>query len=304
MQMLSQEDQDFLNLENSVSEFCARFQQNDPHTTISSIHKLCRSLGDYLQHQPEDVGEILRPAWRLHGASPFIRRLQRWPRGYPGDFETIEWLADATPRIDASDPAYWLEWYALNCPIAQQHRNKLVWQRRIIERAARRGGRIMNLGCGGCADLAGDPPFLEDCDFTLIDMDSDALALSADRLRKARSVASIKQDALRGAREAATLGPFDAIVCGGLFDYLPSRHVSRLLNQLSASVAADGCIAFTNISDSNPYRIWIENLADWKLIHRSEDDIRCIVAKADAPSAKLRIERDASKLALLCTLHF
>lgn len=284
--------------------FAHTFSKTIPNAIIGSIHRLCKSLGNYLRHQPQDARDILLPAWNLHAESPFLRRLQTWPRGYQGDFETIEWLADATPRIDRSQPAYWLEWYALNCPIARQHRNKLVWQRGVIERAARQGGRILNVGCGGCADLADDPPFLQDCDFTLIDMDNKALALSADRLRKARSVTLINEDILKGLRDAARLGPFDAIVCGGLFDYLPSRLVSRLLRQLAASAATNACVAFTNISDDNPYRIWIENLADWRLIHRSKDDIRRIVADAGLPLTNLGIEKDASKLALLCRLDF
>ena len=35
---------------------------------------------------------MLAAAREIHGASPFVTRLQQWPRGYPGDFETIEWL--------------------------------------------------------------------------------------------------------------------------------------------------------------------------------------------------------------------
>ena len=35
--------------------------------------------------------------------SPFVARAQDWPRGYPGDFETIEWLWSGDPAGLADD---------------------------------------------------------------------------------------------------------------------------------------------------------------------------------------------------------
>src|SRR5689334_7539095 len=36
----------------------------------------------------ERILNIIGPARELYGQSPFVRRLQQWPRGSPGDFET------------------------------------------------------------------------------------------------------------------------------------------------------------------------------------------------------------------------
>jgi extracellular factor (EF) 3-hydroxypalmitic acid methyl ester biosynthesis protein len=279
-----------------ISNFRSALETHDVHETISSVHRLCKEVDSYLVSTAStrnDIKDLLAPALELHAKSPFIERLQKWPRGYQGDFETIEWLSDARPRLDTLESAYWLEWYALNCPIAQQHRNKLVWQRGLIERATLRGGRILNIGCGGCADLADNAPFLRDCEFVLIDMDEDALALAAERLESARSIKLIRRDVLRGLREASELGPFDAIICGGPFDYLDGRVVSRILGKTRSLADRDCCIAFTNISNDNPYRTWIENLANWKLIHRSEADIRNIVRGAEIDIDILQISRDA-----------
>lgn len=46
------------------------------------------------------IQEHLRPARQVFATSTFLRRCQEWPRGYAGDFETIEYLAQA--RITAS----------------------------------------------------------------------------------------------------------------------------------------------------------------------------------------------------------
>ena len=58
----------------------------------SVLQTLCRAI-----EQCEDAGiakrEILAhlsAARAIHARSPFIARAQYWPRGYAGDFETIE----------------------------------------------------------------------------------------------------------------------------------------------------------------------------------------------------------------------
>jgi hypothetical protein len=55
----------------------------------------------------EDVGvtrlempRVLDGVRALHARPPFVHRLQTWPRGYAGDFETVEWLCDARNRAD------------------------------------------------------------------------------------------------------------------------------------------------------------------------------------------------------------
>lgn len=55
----------------------------------------------------------------LHATSPFIRRLQTWPRGYPGDFETIEYICRRSNQADPLGIGYELEQLALDSPIAQ-----------------------------------------------------------------------------------------------------------------------------------------------------------------------------------------
>jgi hypothetical protein len=46
----------------------------------------------------EQIREIVAPVREIFARSPFVRRAQVWPRGYPGDFETIEQLASQANR--------------------------------------------------------------------------------------------------------------------------------------------------------------------------------------------------------------
>ena len=293
-------------LKQTVDFFCLEMLENSSmHTTISAMHLICAEIEKAIKKNYDEnvVREILKPAFDLQSTSEFIKRLQTWPRGYAGDFETVEWIARPEPRIPKSDPAYWMEWYALNCSISQQHRNKLAWQRGLIERMAfEGGGRVLNIGCGGCADLSDSPSFLGNCDIVLVDMDFDAVALAKQRLKPARSVAAIQLNVFRGIREALAFGPFKLIICGGLFDYLPDGLIRKLLKRLTGSLDEDGELAFTNISDENPFRIWMEYLANWNLIHRNEEKMALLVDSADQNDLQSQMTKDPSGLAWLCLL--
>jgi hypothetical protein len=69
----------------------------------------------------------LGTARTIHARSPFIARAQDWPRGYPGDYETIEYLCDAANRA-APGLGHALEALAFRSPITCQHRNKVAFQ--------------------------------------------------------------------------------------------------------------------------------------------------------------------------------
>src|SRR5262245_22123589 len=97
------------------------------HATAAGMHAfaaaidLCEEAGI----EKATLAPHIEPMRALHARSPFVHRLQSWPRGYAGDFETIEYLCDAENRADAGTVAWAIEQYALQSPIAQQHRNKV-----------------------------------------------------------------------------------------------------------------------------------------------------------------------------------
>jgi hypothetical protein len=135
----------------------------------------------------------------------------------------------------------------------------------------------------------------------LCDSDPDALDFSRQALeplcRRCRFVRGMVPRVL--GRVAAD-GPFDLVYAGGLFDYLPDRLATRTLAIAHRTlVASGGQLVFTNISSGNPFRVWLEYLANWTLIERSDADIRrlCVDAGLEAPW----IEREATGLALLVT---
>ena len=124
----------------------------------------------------------------LHAQSPFVHRLQTWPRGYPGDFETVEWLCDARNRAEMGTVPWAIEQCALQSPVAQQHRNKVGLQARAILSTivAEPSARIASIGCGGCRDLSLIQDYIPPSHgrFALVDADADALAFARERLHQ------------------------------------------------------------------------------------------------------------------------
>lgn len=267
------------------------------HGTISHMHALCTALAGVspASWRSSEVQEVVRPAAELQALSPFVRRLREWPRGYPGDFETVELLVKGAQVPTSPDPGEWINWYALNTAISQQHRNKIWWQH--LQMCTVTPGQILSVGCGGGAEFNIATHMFIDSEITLLDIDQEALRLATQRLFRYCEVNLICGDVRRALRKARDYGPFDIAVCGGVFDYLDDRTSVFLLNELREhAVKIGGSVVFTNIADENPFRVWMETIAEWRLIHRSEDDIRRIVEASGFDRHGLHISRDGTGL--------
>lgn len=271
------------------------------HRVLTAIRK-CEAAG----MEPREIRDRLMPARILHHSSPFVARAQDWPRGYQGDFETIEYLCDGHNLANVEDAVgYCIEEYTLNSKITQQHRNKVHLQADVILEScqSKKAARVLSLGCGGARDLriVGSLLKKSDAEFVLCDSDSDALefarsqlGLLADRCR------FVHGKVPRVVNRLKSLGKFDLVVAGGLFDYLPDRWIALMLSEFWEHLLNEnGQIFFTNIAFDNPYRVWMEYLADWSLIERREEDIERLCCDAGIDDGAISITRDETNLALI-----
>jgi extracellular factor (EF) 3-hydroxypalmitic acid methyl ester biosynthesis protein len=252
-----------------------------------------------------DLQRRLAGVRRVYARSTFVRRLQTWPRGYPGDWETIDYLLDGVNRTPDVDFAHHLERYALWCAAAQQHRNKVAYQAALCAQvmAANPAAKILSIACGGSRDLQTlvDRAHGFSGALVLNDADPSALEISRQRLRPfSHCCTAIPGRVLDLRARLSMLGPYDLVMAGGLFDYLPDAIAVRLLRTAHRDyLAAGGVLYFTNIATGNPYRLWMGLVGDWRLLERTEADIRRLGARAGIADADVGLVRDTTGLAWL-----
>lgn len=256
----------------------------------------------------ESILEVLAPARKYHSDSPFIWRCQHWPRGFPGDYETIGALYFAENRATPHTLAYYCEEYALLCASTQQHRNKLRFQGDLILQRLFQSNepiRVLSLAGGNCIDLQAILPALvgKPVSFVLNDTDPDALADAREKLASMAEQCTFYEGNVIEflAWEADEIGAFDLVLTGGLFDYLEEKHILYLLRYLKKGLLRPGgTFFFTNVAKHNPYRPWMEYLADWVLIERDEDELmRILHQEAGIPKEQIQISRDLTRVTCL-----
>lgn len=276
------------------------------HQTVVAMHSIATAV-----IACEDAGltrlemlPVLEPVRALHARAPFVHRLQTWPRGYPGDFETVEWLCDARNRAEPGTVPWAIEQCSLQSPLAQQHRNKVGLQARAILKAlvAKPSARIASIGCGGCRDLSMVQDYIPagHGQFVLVDADAGALAFARERLDRLEGrCAFVNGRVPRVLTKLRAGGGFDLVVAGGLFDYLSDRWAVATLAAVRQMLVPGGRLFLSNLASGNPFRPWIEYLADWWLIERQESDMLRLLEQAGFDPDLATVSRDSSGLALL-----
>ena len=251
----------------------------------------------------EEIRSRLAEVRAIHRQSPFFVRTQDWPRGYAGDFETIEYIIDGENKSQKNSLGYYLESIILNSPIVQQHRNKVSHQAQLILQKALEvnDAKVLSIGCGGSADLRHIQRVLErtNVDITLFDMDEDALACSAEKLVNIKDKCTLIQgNLLRLVKKIED--KFDLIVIGGVFDYLSDKTIVSVLKKIYAeNLNPGGEIFFTNIAKGNPYRAWMEYCFDWELIERSAEDIHSLFTQSVLDNSTINIQKEETSLTFL-----
>ena len=223
-------------------------------------------------------------------------RMYRKPRGYAGDFLTIAWMYANEPG-GAGELGTFLDGCFLNQPAAQAVRNRRGLLREELKRALslsdQRPLRVTSLACGPAAEvfdiLLNEPELAQHVQFTLVDVDQQALDYVRERLIREgiESVVRLERRNLLHlciGRQQLELEPQHLIYSIGLIDYFDDRVVTRLQTWIRSCLVQGGRSILGNFHTSNPTRGLMDHLLDWRLIHRDElDMIRLAEAAGFAP---------------------
>jgi hypothetical protein len=231
---------------------------------------------------PEVAGVVRREFVPYLHLTQCGRRILVKPRGYAGDFLTIDLIyrnepggvAPLGPLVDS---------LLLEAPVGHAVRNRRgLLAKEIVLAVARGNGsaRVTSLACGPAAelfDVFSENPGMK-LQATLIDIDFQALAFVADRRDAAGLTKCMRLEHgnlvhLATGRSVIDLKDQNLVYSIGLIDYFEDRFVIALLNWIHGCLAPGGKVILGNFHTRNPDRALMDLVLDWKLIHRSEQDM-------------------------------
>ncbi len=208
------------------------------------------------------------------------------PRGYAGDFLTIDWIyrneAKGSGRLGIL-----LDRCFLDMAAAQAVRNRRVLLAELIGNAiaiaesAGRTARITSMACGPAAEIFDSFGTLSkpgQMHATLLDIDIQALAFvneKASRLNLLRHVELVNSNLvyLATGRQKLNVPEQDLMYSIGLIDYFSDKFVISLLNFVHSKLRPGGKVVLGNFHPKNPDKAMMDYILEWRLIHRSEDDM-------------------------------
>ena len=209
------------------------------------------------------------------------------PRGYAGDYRTIEWIYQNEPsgygELGAlMDRAV----LGLSCARAVRNRRGLVTGQ--IERA--RGLRpdqsieITSLACGPARELFDhymSNGVSSNVQSHLVDIDEQALEFVGQWSSDLGLESKIDRHHLNlvylsMGRGELKIPPQDLVYSIGLIDYFSDEFVVRFLNFIHGLLRPGGRVVLGNFHTSNRSRAIMDHLFSWKLIHRDEEDMNRI----------------------------
>ena len=249
----------------------------------------------------------------LHGE--FIRWSLKKPYGYAGDFKIIDDIYQNQPRTTGFERLWDNYFQQLDISKATRAR-KDDFKKIIVDFVKKRENsnyRIMDLASGPARIIkelldADTDNLFSNVIFDCYDFDIRAINYAKKLLNNAKNVNFIQKNAIRLAlkKDIKKEIPwnYDVIYCAGLFDYLDERTVIRLVGNLKRLIKKNGIfiLLISNMSDkcNNPSASWMEWVADWNLIYRTETKFKKIFLDAGFSPENLQITPQHSKIMQYC----
>jgi extracellular factor (EF) 3-hydroxypalmitic acid methyl ester biosynthesis protein len=238
-------------------------------------------LGPQGLQNPGKVAETIRPELLpLLRLSDTAQRIDAKPRGYAGDYQTIEAIYNETPS-GKGEMGRVLDGCMLDLPVARAIRNR----RRLMSAeivasyaAVSKEYFVASLACGPAAevfDAFAKAPDKSRLHASCIDIDREALtqvAARATELRLTDQVRTLHGNLiyLATGRQQLDLAAQDLIFSLNLADYLSDELIVTLIDWIHDKLRPGGRVILGNFHPRNPSRGLMEHVLDWRLIHRDE----------------------------------
>ena len=206
------------------------------------------------------------------------------PRGYAGDFLTISNMYDNIP-IGVNKTGEIIDQIFLNNTCIKAVKNRRFLLKNEIESLiSQNKGEAVNI----CSFASGPAQELFDANeivqanqkvsANLIDIDFQALAFVERKLEEnpLKIKVNLHQENLIylsiGRREIK-LPEQDLVYSIGLIDYFNDDLVIKLINYAHSILKKGGQLVLGNFHKDNPIKPFMDHVLNWKLIHRTEEDM-------------------------------
>lgn len=234
------------------------------------------------------------------------------PRGYPGDYQTIDMIyADKPTGTGRVGPV--LDGCVLNLAAARAVRNRRrALAAEIVKSyaATTKEFHVACLACGPAAEIFDAFEKIADkgrLQVSCIDTDREALSHVA-----ARAQAQKLGDQLQThhgnliyfatGRQELDLAPQDLIYSLNLTDYFSDELAVTLINWIHAKLRPGGRAILGNFHPKNPSRGLLDHVLDWPLTHRDEAAMNqlFVASKFARPCARVSFEEEGIYLLAEC----
>lgn len=274
----------------------------EPHVLQERCTAILNALNDSLRDleplvarskfQDYAWGYVFKEIFPYFMRSRFAERAYYKPKGYAGDFLMMEMIYQNRPEGDGK-LGLLVDAWCLNSPASRAVRGRRsllaeeLLRRTLRDFSANGTIRIMNLACGSSRELF---DFLKACpldhrvEATCMDADVEALHYTDTTVNTFSHRARIRylnDNAVRWAlgRNRQRLDPQDIIYSAGLTDYLDRRLFGALVTRCYEHLKPGGCLIIGNFAPNNPNKAVMDHILHWKLIHRSDKELRDIFAE-------------------------
>lgn len=232
---------------------------------------------------------------------PYIEWSLRKPHGYAGDFKIMDDINVNNPTTVGFERIH--DNYYQRLAICSAVRNrKEDFKRHIIDFVATRQKkpiRIMSLSSGPSREihelLASNALVRENVFFDCYDHDEKALKYAKSILSDFSNIDFVRENALKLSLakdiNSRIDRKYDFIYATGLFDYLNYKISVMLVGNLKKLLNANGALFISDVRDrlSNPSAQFMEWIAEWYLIYRSDEEFKQIFIDGGFEEKKLKV---------------
>jgi extracellular factor (EF) 3-hydroxypalmitic acid methyl ester biosynthesis protein len=276
---------------------------------FDGLYPLLEEAAGDASTEPEEMREKIGLQAQKH-LLPYIlltrtaERLYGKPRGYPGDFMTLEMIYQNAPRGTSRIGAA-LDRCFLQAPFAAAVRERRTLMARELAALAGKSAeplRVTALACGpgqevfDAFEMLGDPERMK---ATLVDFDPQALALAAEKRERAKlrervDMVGINPVYLALGRAELEVEPQDVIYALGMTDYFDDGLFIKLLDLVHGLLKPGGRVILGNFHTGNPSKAFMDHVLEWRLVHRREEDMNRLfgASRFEAPASASRYAAD------------